>query len=68
MVTQLNTQDAEVRRTREKAALKSAFTASNSVIQSCLETLSTANKNRLLLLLHELIDEQLESLAATIHD
>ena len=64
MTTKLNTQHAKARKLRAEAALTSAFCSASSVIETCLTTLNTANKNRFLLALHAQIGEQLDALAA----
>lgn len=68
MDKKLNAQHKQARQIRKDTPLKSTFIAATSVIETCLGTLNTADKNRLLLALHAQIGNQLEALTETIHD
>jgi hypothetical protein len=59
-----NCQHTTARKLRKGITYTSALTAATSAINTCLDTLDTAGKNRLLLALHAQIGEQLDALAA----
>ena len=64
MTKSRDTQHARARAHRKNRAVESTFLAATAALDACLETLNTADKNRLLLALHAQIGEQLDSLAA----